>query len=164
MVMSRKNQGNGSLGDFIIELFHFFTRICYFGVKNINFKSFETWCISLITASFLGAIPLGPINYLKSSVSAVSPSLPFYWKIFFNMSPFIQYTVLLSLLGIITLFFFGFRDFRRHVVFQTAIDCTSLKNSKGKVPKENIALKCWSRSCYRYNSRFSYKAKIRERE
>ena len=43
--------------------------------------------------------------------------------------------VLLSLLGIIALFIFGFQDFRRHIAFQKAIDCTGLKNAKGNIPK-----------------------------
>ena len=133
--MSRKNQGNGSLADFVIEIFYIFTRICYFGVKNINFKSFETCCILLITASLLGIVLLGPINYLENSVSAIFPSVPFYGQFFFNMSPFIQYTVLISLLGIVTLFVFGFRDFRRHIAFQKAIDCTGLKNARGQTPR-----------------------------
>ena len=129
--MSQKNQSNDRLSDFIIKLFHFFTRICYFGARNINFKSFEAWCSLLIIASLLGATLLGDTNHLQNYVSAVFPPL----QTFFNTSPFIQYTALLGLFGIITLFIFGFRDFRKHIAFQKAVDCTGLKNAKGQVPK-----------------------------
>ena len=84
----------------------------------------------------LGALLLGPANYLHSGISFIFfDSLPFYFRLFFKMQALTQYWVLVGLFVVGSLIIFGFKEFRKYVVSQKAIDRAGLKSATGEVPK-----------------------------
>ena len=89
-------------------------RVCWFGLRRINFKELNTLSFFLL----INGIPLLVLFGTRHYQEALNLSLP-----------------LMGALAVITLFACGFTPFRRHVVFQKAIERAGLKTATGEKPK-----------------------------
>ena len=89
-------------------------RVCWFGLRRIDFKSLNTLSFFLL----INGIPLLVLFGTRHYQEALNLSLP-----------------LMGALAVITLFACGFTPFRRHVIFQKAIERAGLKTATGEKPR-----------------------------
>jgi S-DNA-T family DNA segregation ATPase FtsK/SpoIIIE len=134
----KKNKGDGLenavLG--IGKLFLIVFKICRYGIKRINFKSFDMWTTFFMVATLLAALLFGKSNWLQNGFGYIwGDPLPFYFRIFFYMSEASQYITLVVLFIIGALAALGFKEFRKYATFQRAIDRTGLRAATGEQPK-----------------------------
>ena len=89
-------------------------RVCWFGLRRINFKELNTLSFFLL----INGIPLLVLFGTRHYQEALHLTLP-----------------LMGVLAVITLFACGFNPFRRHVIFQKAIERAGLKTATGEKPR-----------------------------
>ena len=142
--MGRKKAKNlGGPEGFLIGIWrisYFLMKISFFGLKKVNFKSFEMWCLLIIFLSTLGSLTLGKVNYLYKIFSFIFlgllpfDSIPFYVRLFFKLSQGDQYVLLVFIACMGGLCFLGWRDLRRYNLSQRALDRTGLSSALGETP------------------------------
>ena len=128
--MSKAKHGQ-ALENFVLMFLHclyVFARICFYGLRHINFKSVDIW-----GGLFLIALYSAPILFwVNQEYSSI-----LIWKMpFFFTMPFLkQYMLLMTAFLVIALAVYGFRPFRRYIIFQKAIERAGLKTATGEIPK-----------------------------
>lgn len=150
-MMSKKKDSNSGLEGVFMGLLKgglIIFRICSFGTKRVRFKSVELWLGFFMLALFLFALLMGGKNYLQSMVTFIfNDSLPFYFQVFFSLSSLTQY-LLIMFSGIVSLLVvLGFKEFRRHTLFQRAIDRTGLKTAIGEKPQVKSIIPIGTHRC-----------------
>ncbi len=114
--MSKAKNGE-ALENFVLMLLYCFSsigRVCWFGLRRIDFKDLNTLSFFLL----INGIPLLVLFGTRHYQEALNLSLP-----------------LMGVLAVITLFACGFTPFRRHVIFQKAIERAGLKTATGEKPR-----------------------------
>ena len=114
--MSKAKNGE-ALENFVLMLLYCICsigRVCWFGLRRINFKELNTLSFFLL----INGIPLLVLFGTRHYQEALHLTLP-----------------LMGVLAAITLFACGFTPFRRHVIFQKAIERAGLKTATGEKPK-----------------------------
>lgn len=123
------------------KIFLLVFKICRYGVKRINFKSFDMWTTFFMVATLLAALLFGNFNWLQGSFGYIwGDPLPFYFRLFFYMSEASQYATLMTLFVVGALVALGFKEFRKYAVFQRAMDRTGLRAATGEKPKVTAIL------------------------
>ena len=108
-------------------------RVCWAGLKNM---SWEMWFFVVMMAGFLGMLMFYDINHVHRFIYWLfTDSYPFYLRLFLGMQVSNQYLLLTGIFLVVFLFLCGFKPFRRHVVFQKAIERAGLKTATGENPK-----------------------------
>ncbi|MCB0368645.1 MAG: hypothetical protein KDD45_04155, partial [Bdellovibrionales bacterium] len=123
-------------------------RICTFGIRRINFKSFDMWASLIIVISIFASLLLGGNNYLEQGIKLLfNQRLPFYFRLFFYLSPKGQFITLMIFFMVVALLILGFKEFKKYVVFQKAIDRAGLKTATGEIPKIKAILPSGENRC-----------------
>ena len=114
--MSKAKNGE-ALENFVLMLLYCICsigRVCWFGLRRINFKELNTLSFFLL----INGIPLLMLFGTRHYQEALNLSLP-----------------LMGVLAVLTLFACGFTPFRRHIIFQKAIERAGLKTATGEKPR-----------------------------
>lgn len=112
--MSKDKQG---LENFLLILLFILVsilRVCWLGVRKLDFKNLNLWSCFLLSNSILMAVLFGTLNYQHA--------LRLYFP-------------LLGAAVLMVLFLCGCRDFRRYILFQKAIARAGLKTATGEKPR-----------------------------
>ena len=108
-------------------------RVCWAGLKNMGW---EMWFFVVMAAGFLWALMFDDINHVHRFIYWLfADSYPFYLRLFLGMQVSNQYLLLTGIFLVVFLFLCGYKNFRRHVVFQKAIERAGLKTATGEKPK-----------------------------
>ncbi len=105
------------LENFVLMLLYcpsVFLRVCFFGLRRVDFKDLNTWSWIFTVTGSLAIVLFLTLSYQQAM----------------NL-----YLLLLGALSVIGLFVYGFKPFRKHVLFQKAIKRSGLKSAIGEMPK-----------------------------
>ena len=131
-----KAKDNQVLENYVLMLLYCMqtiARVCWAGLKNM---SWEMWFFVVMMAGFLGMLMFYDINHVHRFIYWLfTDSYPFYLRLFLGMQVSNQYLLLTGIFLVFFLFFCGFKPFRRHVIFQKAIERAGLKTATGENPK-----------------------------
>ncbi len=114
--MSKVKTGEG-LENYVLTLLHCLasiSRVCWFGVRKLDFKNLNTWSCLLLINGLLMIVLFGTLHYQR----AVELYFP-----------------LLGVLVVLAVFAYGCKDFSRHVAFQKAIARAGLRTATGEQPQ-----------------------------
>ena len=123
-------------------------RICSFGLRRINYKSADMWFGVLTVTLSLAILSLGPVNVFEKAASMIYPSgMPFYFRVFFSLSPRTQCLVFIGLVLLSSFTILGFKEFRRYSLFQKALASTGLKTATGEKPQVKSIISTGAHRC-----------------
>ena len=132
-----KSKDNQVLENFVLMFLYCLysiARVCWAGLKGFTF---EMGCVVVTVASLLAMLMLYSANYVHRFIDWLyyAEHYPLLIRLFFEMQVSDQYFFLMAVFLVVFLFFCGYKDFRRYIIFQKAIDWASLKNGTGEKPK-----------------------------
>ena len=134
--MSKAKNGE-VLENFVLMFLHCLytiSRVCWVGLKGITLNMCS---VMMIVASLLAMLMLYSANYVHRFIDWLyyAEPYPLLIRLFFEMQVSDQYFFLMAVFLVVFLFFCGYKDFRRYIIFQKAIEWASLKNGRGEKPK-----------------------------
>ena len=132
-----KPKDNQVLENFVLMFLHCLytiSRVCWVGLKGITLNMCS---VMMIVASSLAMLMLYSANYVRRFIDWLyyAEHYPLLIRLFFEMQVSDQYFFLMAVFLVVFLFLCGYKDFRRYIIFQKAIDWASLKNGAGEKPK-----------------------------
>ncbi len=112
-----KAKDNQVLENFVLMLLYCLfniARVCWFGLRRIDFKDLNTWGCFLLINGILMTVLFGILSY-EQAVDLYFP--------------------MVGLFVLLAVFLCGSKDFRRYILFQKAIERAGLKTATGEKPK-----------------------------